>query len=141
MKMTSRRGKILILICSLFLMACTPKTDAEKVGNNFVALYYQQMNQQEALKLSSMMAKDKLEKEYALVHESRIKNPQPASNRAKVTYKLEESKTEKDLSFLTYRLTIQPNGINAFDRTALLTLQRENENWKVINFEEVNRAE
>jgi hypothetical protein len=135
------KSRILIIISCLFLLSCGPKNEAVNVGNKFVNLYYQQMNQQEALKLSSMMAKEKLEKEYDLVRESRIKNPQPPENRAKVTYKLEDSKLEKDMGFLTYKLTIQPTGAAPFDRTALITIQNENNVWSVINFEELNRAE
>jgi len=130
--------RILVLIAGLFLVACGPKNEPEKIGNKFVSFYYQQMNQQEAIKLSNQQAKDKLEKEYELVRENRIKNPQALENRAKVSYKLEESKIEKDMGFLTYRLTIQPNGVTPFDRTALITVQNENGDWKVINYEEVS---
>jgi hypothetical protein len=134
--------KILLTLISLFLfLACAPKNEAVSTGNKFVSLYYQQMNQEEAIKISDMMARDKLQKEFELVHESRIKNPQLPENRSKVTYKLEESKIEKDMGFLTYILTIQPTGSAPFDKTALITLQNENNVWKVINYEEVSSAE
>ncbi len=130
--------RILLVFIILFGISCGPKNEPVDIANKFVKYYYQRMNQEEAIKLSSMMAKDKLEKEIELVKESRIKNPQAEQNKAKISYNLEESKIEKDMGFITYKLIIQPKGMKPFNKSALLTLKNESGQWKIINYEEIN---
>ena len=129
---------ISIIIQVFILTSCQPKEPYLEVADNFVLNYYKVMNQEEAIKFTAQNAKEKLEKELQLVREARAKNPQLDANRANVSYRLEEAKIEKNVGMLSYRLTIQPKGAKAFERSALLTLINEKNEWKVVNYEELN---
>lgn len=129
---------ISITLQLVILTSCQPKEPYIEVADSFVLNYYKVMNQEEAIKFTSQNAKEKLEKELQLVREARAKNPQLDANRANVSYKLEEFKIENNLGMLSYRLTIQPKGAKAFERSALITLINEKNEWKVINYEEIN---
>lgn len=122
---------------SLIILSCTQKEPYQKVSDDFVKNYYQLMNQEEAFKYTDMMAKDKLQKELELVREARAKNPQIENTKAKVTFSLDELKVEKDTARATYKLTIQTQGGSFLDRVALLTLKKAKEEWKVIDYEEM----
>lgn len=123
---------------ALMLLSCTPKEPYQKVSDEFVKNYYQYMNQEEAFKYTDMMAKDKLQKELELVREARSKNPQLETIKAKVTSSLGELKLEKEMVRATYKLTIQTQGGSFLDRVALLTLKKTKDEWKVIDFEEMD---
>ena len=127
-----------IIIQVFILTSCQPKEPYVEVADKFVLNYYKVMNQEEAIKFTAQNAKEKLEKELQLVREARAKNPQLEANRASVSYRLEEAKIEKNVGMLSYRLTIQPKGAKAFERSALLTLINEKNEWKVVNYEELN---
>lgn len=128
-----------IFIFIVLSLACAKKEPYQQVSDAFIANYYKQMNQTEALKYTSDLAKDKIQKEIELVRMSRAQNPNFGDNRASVSYSLEEVKMEKDLTFITYKLTIQPKGGAAYDQSSLLTLKNNNGDWKVIDYSELNR--
>lgn len=123
---------------SLILLSCSTREPYQKVSDEFVKNYYQYMNQDEAFKYTDMMAKDKLQKEIELVHEARAKNPQLENTKAKVTSSLGELKLEKEMVRATYKLTIQTQGGSFLDRVALLTLKKTKDEWKVIDYEEMD---
>lgn len=128
----------LFFITGVFLLSCSPQNEAEKVGSKFVELYYQQMNQQEAMKISEQSAKEKLLKEYNRVMESRVMNPQFRERNPKISYKLKDAKFDNDMGFLTFWLYIKPEDFKPFERAALITVKKIDGSWKVINFDELN---
>ncbi len=134
------RNIILCLFLSMTLISCgQSKPDGAGVAESFVKNYYKFMNQAEAIKLTDMGAKDKLGKELELVTEARAKAPQQLDEtRSKIGYKLSDSKFEGNMGFLTFTLSIVPNGGQGFDRNALITVQKINDSWKVIDYEETN---
>lgn len=132
------KKNLLTILSSLVLLSCTTKEPYQKVSDEFVKSYYQQMNQEVAVKYTDMMAKDKLQKELELVREARAKNPQLETNKAKVTTSLSDLKLENNTAQVTYKLTIQTQGGNFLDKVALLTLKKGNKDWKVIDYEEMN---
>lgn len=132
------KKNLLTILSSLLLLSCTTKEPYQKVSDEFVKSYYQQMNQEVAFKYTDMMAKDKLQKEIDLVHEARAKNPQLEVNKAKVTTSLSDLKLENNTAQVTYKLTIQTQGGSFLDKVALLTLKKGSEDWKVIDYEEMN---
>lgn len=142
-KKTFIKTKILFSLIFMFvLISCNSKVDnndPKQVAEAFVKNYYKFFNQEEAVKYTDMMAKDKMKKELELVREARAKNPQALEqNRAKVGYKLEEANIEKDMGFITFTLSIVPNGSTSFDRNALITVQKEKDGWKVVDYQESN---
>lgn len=132
--------KILLISISFIVVSCSGvnNKDPNSVADNFVKHYYKFMNTEESQKYTDMMAKDKIAKEIVLLRESRSRNPDMAINRPQVSYKLSDSKIEKDMGFLTYNLTIIPKESKSFDKTALITLKNENSEWKVIDFTETS---
>lgn len=132
------KKNLLTILSSLVLLSCTTKEPYQKVSDEFVKSYYQQMNQEVAVKYTDMMAKDKLQKELELVREARTKNPQLEANKAKVTASLSDLKLENNTAQATYKLTIQTQGGSFLDKVALLTLKKGNADWKVIDYEEMN---
>lgn len=129
----------IVLILSLLSFSCAKKEPYQEISDAFISNYYKNMNQTEALKYTSELAKDKLQKEIELVRMSRAQNPNFGDNRSSVSYNLDEIKIEKDLAFITYRLTIQPKAGTAYEQSSLLTLKNTNGEWKVIDFSELNR--
>lgn len=130
--------KIVLITISFLLISCSVKNDPNSVADEFVKHYYKFMNTEEAEKYTAMMAKDKIDKEVALLREYRGKNPNSEINRSQVSYVLEDTKTDKDMSFITYHLTIMPKGGKEFDKMALITLKNEQGAWKVIDYSETN---
>ncbi|MFN8578556.1 MAG: hypothetical protein U0354_17135 [Candidatus Sericytochromatia bacterium] len=132
------RKFFLVSICFIILSCSSNKNEANSVADNFVKHYYKFMNIEEAQKYTSMMAKDKIDKEVSLIREARVKNPNSVAPRSEVTYKLEDVKTDKDMSFITYHLSITPKGSNTIDKMALITVKNENGEWKVIDYSETD---
>ncbi|MFN8671052.1 MAG: hypothetical protein U0457_03090 [Candidatus Sericytochromatia bacterium] len=138
------RLKILIFFIFSFLFltftSCSNlnKEEYQVIAEQFIKKYYQAMNQEEAIKLTDLMAKDKLSKEIELVKEARAKNPKLDENKSKVTYSFLETTKNKDSANLTYKLTIQPKGGTFIERTSLINMKKINSSWKIIDFEETN---
>lgn len=130
--------KLLLVTLTFIIVSCASNKDPNSIGDSFVKHYYKFMNTEESVKYTDMMAKDKIDKEIILLRESRSRNPDMLINRPQVSYKLTDSKIEKDMGFLTYNLTIMPKESKSFDKTALITLKNENGEWKVIDFSETS---
>jgi hypothetical protein len=130
---------LLIGIISIITSCSSNKNEPSSVADNFVKHYYKFMNTEEAQKYTSMMAKDKIDKEIELLREYRSKNPTSEINRSQVSYSLQDTKTDKDMSFITYNLSIMPKGVKPFDKIALITVKNDNGEWKVIDYSETNK--
>ena len=132
--------KILILTLTLLIVSCSSvKNEPGSIAEAFVKHYYKFMNTEEAEKYTAMMAKNKIDEELKSLRESRATNPNMEIKRSSVSYSLEDTKIDKDMAFITYHLSIMPNGGKAFDRMALITVKNDKGNWKVIDYSEANR--
>jgi hypothetical protein len=125
--------KFFISIFFVFLVSCSSENEPDNISDKFVKLYYQQMNQNKALELSTMKAKEKLEKEIELL---KSRNSQFINEIPKISIKKEDIQIKDDIGLITYKLTIQPKNIKSFEKTTFISLYKENNNWKISNFEE-----
>lgn len=131
--------KILVFTLSSIIISCSSvKNEPASVAENFVKHYYRFMNTEEAGKFTAMMAKEKIDGEIKLLREYRSRNPNSEITRSQVSYTLEDTKIDKDMGFITYHLTITPNGGKPFDKMALITVKDEKGEWKVIDYSETN---
>ncbi|GIW22676.1 MAG: hypothetical protein KatS3mg068_1683 [Candidatus Sericytochromatia bacterium] len=125
---------ILAYIIFILVLSCSSVNETENVSDKFVRLYYQEMNQIEAIKIATMNAKEKLEKEIDLI---KSRNSQFINDIPKISIKKEDVQIKDDIALVTYKIIIQPKNIKPFEKTAFISLYKENNNWKVSNFEEV----
>jgi len=119
----------------VFILSCNSKSEPENISDKFVNFYYREMNQNKAIELSIMTAKDKLEKEIQLL---KSRNNQFINEVPKVSLIKEDIQIKDDIGLITYKLIIQPKNFKTFEKKAFISLYKENNTWKVSNFEEMN---
>jgi hypothetical protein len=122
-----RAAIALLLLCA----ACTPKT-AEGVGDKFVDLYFCEIDQKRALDLTTGLARSKIEEELGLVAEIR-KNISPDAVKPSIHYKRQKADVSEGHGRLAYDITIS-QGRDETKRTALVSVERVGDAWKVGNF-------
>lgn len=122
-----------LFVALLFVVAagCEPKT-AEQVSDRFVDLYFVEIDQARALPLTSGLARSKLEEELSLVEKVRH-TVDAAEAKPSIFYQRKDAHVEGDHARLSYDLTIR-QGRDETQRSALISVERENGKWTVGNF-------
>jgi hypothetical protein len=126
---------LFVTLFLVFILSCNSKSEPENISDKFVNFYYREMNQNKAIELSIMTAKDKLEKEIQLL---KSRNNQFINEVPKVSLIKEDIQIKDDIALITYKLIIQPKNVKTFEKKAFISLYKENNTWKVSNFEEMN---
>ncbi len=105
----------------------------QQVAEAFLDAYYVHIDLERARELCSGLARDKIEREIGLRGDLRIDRDTRAP---KVGYSLRERRAEGDTHRFVYRLSIRPQGADAFERTVIVTVRGAPGRWTVTNYSE-----
>jgi hypothetical protein len=126
---------------ALVLSACGISHDPRKVSDEFCYRYFIKLDQVEALELASGLAADKLKKEIELLKGGArdFQDDGQEFHRAKpfIDYKMIQ-RTDQDAAHVMflYHLNIEPRqGNEKIEREILVSVIRENDGWKINNYE------
>ena len=129
---------ILLLLCvPLGVLGCSSGNSPEGVADQFMQAYYIRIDQAQALAYSAALAREKLQQELQLVGRAR-RGGGVAQARPHMQYTHVRTQPEGRHVFLIYDLTIQPAHVPPMLKQVLITTTRIEEQWKVINFTEVD---
>lgn len=100
------------------------------MADRFMDLYFLEFDQQKLLPLTVGLAREKIERELALVTDIR-RDPSSAKGKALMHYRrVGEGRITGDEAGLTYEVRIESSG----SRIVSLTLHRQDGPWRVGNF-------
>ena len=132
------RGEILGALCiAMALLGCSRSDSAQGVADQFMQAYYVQIDQAQALELSSGLAHERLRQELQQVAPLR-RGSSLEQARPKVSYTLARTQPEGRQVLLVYDLTITPSQVKPILKKILLIAEPLGEQWKVINFTETD---
>ena len=132
------RGEILGALCiAMALLGCSRSDSAQGVADQFMQAYYVQIDQAQALELSSGLARERLRQELQQVAPLR-RGSSLEQARPKVSYTLARTQPEGRQVLLVYDLTITPSQVKPILKKILLIAEPLGEQWKVINFTETD---
>ncbi len=132
------RGGILGALCiAMALFGCSRSDSAQGVADQFMQAYYVQIDQAQALELSSGLAHERLRQELQQVAPLR-RGGSLEQARPKVSYTLAHAQPEGRQVLLVYDLTISPPQVEPILKKILLITEPVGEQWKVINFTETD---
>ena len=132
------RGGILGALCiAMALLGCSRSDSAQGVADQFMQAYYVQIDQAQALELSSGLAHERLRQELQQVAPLR-RGGSLEQARPKVSYTLARTQPEGRQVLLVYDLTITPPQVKPILKKILLITEPVGEQWKVINFTETD---
>ena len=132
------RGGILGAVCiAMALLGCSRSDSAQGVADQFMQAYYVQIDQAQALELSSGLAHERLRQELQQVAPLR-RGSSLEQARPKVSYTLARTQPEGRQVLLVYDLTITPSQVKPILKKILLIAEPLGEQWKVINFTETD---
>ncbi len=117
----------LLLLCG----ACAPKS-ATAVADKFVDLYFVEIDQKQALPLTSGPARQKVEEELSLVADIR-RTYEPEQSKPSIFYTRRSQSESGEHARLTYDITIR-QGRDETRRNALISAERVDGKWTVANF-------
>jgi hypothetical protein len=115
----------------LILCGCSGK-GASDVADKFVDLYFVEIDQKQALPMTSGPARQKLEEELSLVADIR-KSYEPDAAKPSIFYKRLSQSEAGDHARFTYDLTIR-QGRDETKRNALISAEKVAGKWTVANF-------
>jgi hypothetical protein len=129
---------ILLLLCvPLGVLGCSGGNSPEGVADQFMRAYYIEIDQAQALAYTAALAREKLQQEQQLVGQAR-RGGGVAQARPQIRYTHVRTQPEGRHVFLVYDLTIRPTQVPPMLKQVLITTTRMEEQWKVINFTEVD---
>jgi len=132
-------GILILIAVMLTAGACSknkPASDPRQVADQFMDLYYVQMNMGEARKLSGGEARKKLKAQMDAA--KYVKADKPAEKPA-VKFELTASdKASATEANFTYRVTPQTSGVRPID--VQLSLAAQKERWRVRSFSETKAS-
>jgi hypothetical protein len=132
------RGGILGALCiAMALLGCSRSDSAQGVADQFMQAYYVQIDQAQALELSSGLAHERLRQELQQVAPLR-RGGSLEQARPKVSYTLARTQPEGRQVLLVYDLTITPPQVKPILKKILLITEPLGQQWKVINFTETD---
>jgi len=132
------RYRILIpLLIAVTITSCSRRNSAEQVGDRFVDAYYLQVDQAQALEHAAGLARERLQTELQQVIQLR-RDGQFDQARPTVTYTHVRTQPEGRQVLLIYDLTITPQQVAPIFKRVLLITEPVEEQWKVINFTEID---
>jgi len=128
---------VLVLLIPLGLAGCTGGNSPERVAEQFMQSYYVQIDQMQALEFTAALAREKLQQELQLVSQAR-RGGSVAQARPGIEYTHTRTQPEGRQVFLVYTLTIKPAQVPPMLKQVLITTEQLGEQWKVINFSEMD---
>ena len=132
------RGGILGALCmAIALLGCSRSDSAQGVADQFMQAYYVQIDQAQALELSSGLAHERLRQELQQVAPLRRSGSLDQA-RPKASYTLARAQHEGRQVLLVYDLTITPPQVMPILKKILIITEQLGEQWKVINFAEAD---
>ena len=134
-----RRWIAIATVVSFALAGCSRGNTPEGVAERFVQAYYVRIDQTHALEFAGALARDKLQQELPLVAQAR-RGGGVEQARPKVEYTRTHTRSEGRQVFFFYDLTIQPTTFSPILKQVLITTEQLGEQWKVINFSEMDRT-
>ena len=125
------------IVVLLALVGCSRGNTPEGVAERFVDVYYVQIDQAHALEFTAALARDKLQRELQLVAPAR-RGGSVAQARPKIEYTRTQRRPEGRQILFLYALTIKPTQVPPMFTQVLITTEQLGEQWKVINFTELD---
>jgi hypothetical protein len=129
------------ITCACFiavaLLGCSRSNSAQGVADRFVQAYYVQIDQGQALELTTGLARERLRQELQQVAPLR-RGSSLEQARPKVSYTLVRIQPEGQQVLLVYDLTITPPQVKPILKRILIITEQLGEEWKVINFAETD---
>src|SRR5262249_22444930 len=128
-----RMRSFLVAAIALLLVSCQPQDESVRVARGFADEHYVKIDLAEAKKLTTGLATKKIEEEQHLVEGNAIDE---GTAKPHVSYKLLETRPEGD-DRVTVLFQGEARGDDAgevFTRKWLITVKREDGEWKVSNF-------
>jgi hypothetical protein len=119
------------------LLGCSRSDSAQGVADQFMQAYYVQIDQAQALELSSGLAHERLRQELQQVAPLR-RGGSLEQARPKVSYTLARTQPEGRQVLLVYDLTITLPQVKPILKKILLITEPLGQQWKVINFTETD---
>ena len=111
---------------------------AEQVADRFVAAYFVEASQDQALRFATGLARQKLVDELRLVQDVRSRGYTPDQARAEVRFSRRTFRPGPHQAQAGYDITIESGGSAIHSmarRSAYLSLRLEPEGWRVSNFQ------
>jgi hypothetical protein len=117
-------------------IGCGPDpSSARGMAERFLDAHYVRIDLQASSRLTSGVARQKVEGEIALTRGVEI---DADTRQPKIHYRLDDERDDGDGAMrFVYRLTIVPEDADRFQRQVLLTVRRTGEGWTVGNYEEL----
>jgi hypothetical protein len=104
-------------------------------AEQFMKLYLQEVNQQEAKKYSTGLAIQKLNDEITSAQTARTPGEVYTANRAKFGYRLKENRREDKREVFIYTISLTMDDNSTHPQDFLVSLIKENGKWKVNNYD------
>ena len=132
------KGGMLAALCiAAALVACSRSNSAQGVADRFMQAYYVQIDQAQALELSTGLARERLRQELQQVAPLR-RGGGLEQARPKASYSLARTQHDGRQVLLVYDLTITPPQVMPILKKILIITEQLGEQWKVINFAEAD---
>ena len=131
-----RRG-VLTLCIALALLGCSASDSPQGVADRFVQAYYVQIDQAQALEFTTGLARERLHQELQRVASLR-QGSSIEQARPQVSLTLTRTQPEGQQVLLLYDLTITPPQVKPILKKILIIMEQRREQWKVINFTEID---
>jgi hypothetical protein len=130
---TMRVPTTLVIAALVALVACEPADPRRTVAEEFIDRLFVVIDQQAARELATGLAVDKLDEEIRLTEGQRIDD---GTRKPHVAYDFIEGRGAEggDTAAFVYRLRIQPDGTDAFEKRVVLTLRKVEGDWRVANY-------
>ena len=104
-------------------------------AEQFMKLYLQEVNQQEAKKYSTGLAIQKLNDEITSAEQARSGGGNYTAHRTKFSYRLKENHRQDEREIFIYTISLTMDDNSSRPQDFLVSLTEENGKWKVSNYE------
>lgn len=126
----------LVFASMLSSAACRSKEGPAGVADAFMGAYYVAIELNAARALTTGLAREKLDRELELTSQVAIDSE---TRKPRINFQLEESSEEGERARFIFVLDIRPPGIDPYERTSIVSLMRVGADWKVSNFNDIDR--
>jgi hypothetical protein len=118
-------------------IGCSREHNAQGVADQFMQVYYVQIDQAQALEFTAGLAHERLRQELQQVAPLR-RGSNLEQARPKASYTLARTQPEGRQVLLVYDLTITPPQVKPMLKKILIITEQFAEQWKVVNFAEAD---
>jgi len=131
--------RALVLVCCVAAAACAkPGVEARPTAEAFLDSHYVHIDLESAMKVSTGLARDKVEKELLLTKDQEITGE---TFKPRVGYTLQRAEETPELAQYAYELTIRAPGADPFRKLVTVTVRTSDGVWSVTNYGESDVAE